>query len=92
MLEGGAGASRTSLRSLGAQIPRSGGFVPKFSPRRASRCSYVFNSRWIHPCRRRGCGSQEPAGKRSQEQIPELEKPETENAGAAKEEKEVLEV
>lgn len=92
MLEGGAGASRTSLRSLGAQIPRSGGFVPKFSPRRASRCSYVFNSRWIHPCRRCGCGSQEPAGNRSQEQIPGLEKPETENAGAAKEEKEVLEV
>ncbi|XP_023797644.1 uncharacterized protein LOC111939592 [Cyanistes caeruleus] len=92
MLEGGAGTSRTSLRSHGAQIPRSRGFIPKFGPRRASRCSYIFNSRWIHPCRRSSCGSQQLAGNGREEKIPDPEKPGTENTDAEKEENEVLEV
>uniref|UniRef100_H1A5K9 Keratin n=1 Tax=Taeniopygia guttata TaxID=59729 RepID=H1A5K9_TAEGU len=92
MLEGGAGTSQNSLRSHRAPIPRSGGFVPKLGSRRASRCSYIFSSRWIHPCRRSSCGSQQPVGNGSQEEIPGVEKPGMENADAAKEEEEVLEV
>ncbi|XP_005058953.1 PREDICTED: uncharacterized protein LOC101819976 [Ficedula albicollis] len=92
MMDGAPGASRRSLRSYGAQFPRSGGFTPKSGPRRASRCSYIFNSRWIHPCRRSSCGSQQPAGNGSEERIPDPEKPGTENEDAAKEEKEELEV
>lgn len=81
--------SRCSLRSYGAQFPR---FTPKSGPQRASRCSYIFTSRWIHPCRRGGVGIQQPAGNGSEERIPDPENPGTEKADAEKEEKEALEV
>lgn len=90
VLEGGAPAPLASLRAeVLCSEPPAERFVPKRVPQRAPRCSYVFSSRWMHPCSRPSYRCYQPSESDGEERAPE--KPETENTDTAVEDKEISE-
>ena len=92
VLEGGPPAPLTSLRAeVPCSEPPAERFVPKYTPPRAPRCSYVFSSHWMHPCSRPSYRCYQPSEGEREEHAPEKEKPETENTDTTNEDKETSE-
>lgn len=92
VLEGGAPTLPTTLgaESLCSESPAER-FIPKSMPRCAPRCSYVFSSRWMHPCSRPSYRCYQPSESEREDNAPEKEKSETENTDPASEDIEIPE-
>lgn len=94
VLAGDAPAPLTSLRAeVPCSEPHAERSIPKDVPQVQTcaprRSTYVFSSRWIHPCRRPSYRRHQPSESKSKGHAPEKEKPETENTETANEDKDL---
>ncbi|XP_010182770.1 PREDICTED: uncharacterized protein LOC104540619 [Mesitornis unicolor] len=92
VLEGSSPAPPTSLRAeILRPEPPAERFAPKYVPECAPRSSYVFASRWMHPCSRPGYRRSETSESEREEHAPEEEMPKAEDTATENEDEETSE-